>query len=112
MQTNYFPEEVFCIASDQVEQYNEHLSGIAYGANFLIIGKEGLKCYRKSNFMQNKLEGSLIDGRFSAVLKTSDGYCVFTDPLGQDLVYYYITESLWIISNSFIYICEQLKKRL
>jgi hypothetical protein len=72
------------------------LIGTAMTADAIIFETEGLKRWEASNPHNRDLE----DGRFFAVLDEGDYMRAFTDPLGQDALFYYDSPD-WIVSNSF-----------
>ncbi len=84
----------------------EHLAGIAFTKNAAIVGSEGLRQYRARHTRVDA--NDFTDGRFSLVIRQGDSYVAKTDPLGQDVIYYYAEPDDWAVSNSFWALCRVL----
>lgn len=103
-------ESVFIASSDD-EDHESCFSGIAYTRNEIVIGAEGGRRFFEA-FGEQRFIDSVIDGRFFVFLKIGRLLEAFTDPLGQDVLYYYRSETRWAVSNSFFELASHLKGRV
>lgn len=103
-------EPVFIASSDDGD-YQSHFSGIAYTRNEIVLGADGAKQFFEK-FGEQCFIDSVVDGRFFAFLKLGRLLEAFTDPLGQDVLYYYQAGSAWALSNSFYDLANHLKGRV
>lgn len=84
-----------------------HLSGYAISGGMLIFGTDGLKKFLEAgeNFNPGR-------GRYSYAIAKNGVLRIGTDPLGQDLLFYFNDGSTWGVSNSLYLLCEELKTRV
>jgi hypothetical protein len=93
------------------------LSGMAFTQSDVIVGTEGL-----NSFLLRKKEGLSVsdfeEGRFFAFVDVGDHVKMFTDPMGQDILYYYTQDPIsvdgasarsWKVSNSFLELARKLR---
>ncbi|WP_426241019.1 hypothetical protein [Psychrobacter sp. TWP2-1-2] len=96
----------FYVVSSFSEQKKHYFSGTIFNDKSIVIGERGLEIYLKNNEFPD-LSGPL-DGRFSIIKVTKEIVLARTDIFGQDILYYYIKNNVWAISNSFILLCRHL----
>ncbi|MGO3058631.1 MAG: hypothetical protein ACTID3_17065 [Halomonas sp.] len=93
-----------------------YFSGIAYTSDAIILGEEGLARYI-DKYDTKTFCRSVVDGRFYAFLEMDDEYRAFVDPLSQDTLFYYFSNSngsngesngSWAVSNSLLGLAEFL----
>lgn len=96
---------VILLSPDSFIETAPFLSGFAFTPDAIISGCWGLKKYLAERGLSDGSDWE--DGRFFAVLDAGAEVRVFTDPMGQDTLYYYASEdpfdnpcSDWLISNS------------
>jgi hypothetical protein len=107
---------VFIDKSNYMENSN-FLSGIAFTRNEIIVGTEGLGSFllrQKERFNVTDFE----DGRFFAFVDVGDHVKMFSDPMGQDILFYYSQKMIsvdgastlqWMVSNSFLELVRKLR---
>lgn len=96
----------FYVASSFSEQNSYYFSGTMFDDKSIIIGERGLRLYLQNNDFPDLY--SPLDGRFSLVKINTENVLARTDIFGQDILFYYIKNNVWAISNSFILLCRHL----
>lgn len=98
----------FYVVSSFSEQNSYYFSGTMFNDESIIIGERGLGLYLQNNDFPDL--DSPLDGRFSLIKITTATVFARTDIFGQDILYYYIRNGEWAISNSFFLLTKHLEK--
>lgn len=96
----------FYVVSSFSEHKEYYFSGTIFDDKAIIIGEKGLGLYLQTNNFPD-LHDSL-DGRFSLVKVTEEHVLARTDIFGQDILFFYIRNDTWAVSNSFLLLCRHL----
>ncbi|MGM8849350.1 hypothetical protein ACS8E6_02400 [Salinicola halophyticus] len=99
---------VFLVASSD-EAYQSYFAGIAYTSSDIILGTGGAEDYF-AEFGEKAFYDNVIDGRFFAFLSLGSELRAYTDPMGQDVLYYCLDDNGWAVSNSFYRLAQFLGK--
>ncbi|WP_299008276.1 hypothetical protein [uncultured Shewanella sp.] len=95
------------ISSDNVENINSFINGwITFNGMYISSSKVLDMYYRMGGEIPSHSEG-----RYTICKRSGKFIELYSDPMGQDLLFYYISESYWVISNSYNLIIKNLKKK-
>lgn len=91
--------------------------GIGYNDDAVVLGDEGFNAYQAA---KGETWGHAFEeGRYIAILERPDYFSILTDPMGQDVLYYYSPEELrvggppvskWVVSNSLVSLMRQARR--
>jgi len=106
--------KILMLTPETFEGAHPRLTGFAFTPGAVISGSGGLRAYLAAGGCRDGAE--FEDGRFFAVLEAGGEVRAFTDPMGQDALYYYSNEDPfhgpvedWLISNSVYELAKQAK---
>ena len=83
-------------------------SGIAYTEDAVIIGGSGAAAYR---MRKNDNPFEQADGSFSYFIRHNGLDLGGADPVGQDIIYYYVSGANWAISTLMFRLSQILSER-
>lgn len=96
---------IFFISS--FSEINTHFNGICYLESDIIVGEKAFM-----NFIKRNKVSEMSEGRFTSIYKeTESTWIVTNDDSGQGIIYFYKKGDTWAISNSFLYLAENLNKK-
>ena len=81
------------------------LIGVAFTSDSMVKGDNGLKSYRS---VHGQLFDKVNGGRFLLIEQVAEQVVVRTDPMGQDTIFLYQDDDVWIVSNSLLKVSEKL----
>lgn len=111
------PFGVLTIDSSGWKRLRSWFLGIGYDDDSIVLGPEGFHAYQaaKGPLGAHGFE----EGRYIAVLERPKYFSIITDPMGQDVLYYYSPEKLqvggpavssWVVSNSLVSLMRQARR--
>lgn len=105
-----YPKPLY-ICSWNSSLLEEQLYGYAYlGFDAIIQGSAGLKKYKNEQALAYLNPDEFGEGRFLVVLETPDsGFVCRTDDFGQETLFLYRSGDEWAISNSFMFLVEEVR---
>ena len=111
------PFGLLTLDSGDWKQLRSWFFGIGYDDRAVVLGVDGFNAYRREHGLPGP--GALQEGRYIAVLERDEYFSVLTDPMGQDVLYYYSPEALrvdgppvarWVISNSLLSLMRRARR--
>ena len=111
------PFGVLTIDSSEWKHLRSWFLGIGYNDDSIVLGTEGFHAYQAAN---GRLGAhGFEEGRYIAILERPEYFSIITDPMGQDVLYYYSPEKLqvggppvskWVVSNSLVSLMRQARR--
>lgn len=112
-------EEFGLLAFDSSDwkQMGSVFLGIGYNRTAVVLGDAGYQAFRATHG-QHSVD-DFQDGRYIAVIEEEDRFRVLTDPMGQDVLYYYSPDELveggppvarWAVSNSLLALAGRARR--
>lgn len=99
----------FFVSNLQPKTIKDTLYGVLQSEKYIAIDTYGLEELKKQN--KKGVPRNKRDGRFILLLKKNKNkYICRTDDMGQETLFYYCKKGKWAISNSLMYLAEELSK--
>lgn len=91
------------------KMFENFLCGVAISNTEIVHGSKSFTNYVNDNGIN---PDQFIDGRYSLGYRRikEDKFEVLTDPMGQDIIFYFHEFDYWVLSNSMAAVIDQLKK--
>lgn len=111
------PFGLLTLDSAEWRQLRNWFVGIAYDDRAIVLGSEGFSAYQAEHGTPGA--DAFAEGRYIAVLERDRYFSVLTDPMGQDVVYYYSPDGLavegppvsrWAVSNSLVSLMRKARR--